>query len=80
MVETGDNEVKPGDMHRYPGIYLMAEKTPRKFQLGDHLMKSSQTIIATNGTRYLQIISVRSNISSGRREEGRKEGRKELKN
>ena len=25
--DKGDNEMKPGAVHRYPGIYLMAEET-----------------------------------------------------
>ena len=36
--DKGDNEVKPGVVHRSPGIYLTAEKNPRNLQLGDYEM------------------------------------------
>jgi hypothetical protein len=31
----GDNEIIPGAVHRSLGIYLIADETPRKPQLGD---------------------------------------------
>ena len=33
--DKGDNEIIPGAVHRYPGIYLTAEEIPGKPQLGD---------------------------------------------
>jgi hypothetical protein len=58
----GDNEMKPGAMHRSPGIYIMAEINPRKPQL-DHLTKAS------NGVPYIQMQSVESHSISGRERE-----------
>ena len=34
--DWGDNEMVPGAMHRSPGIYLIAEKTPPSISTGDH--------------------------------------------
>jgi len=35
--DKGNNEIKPGTVHRSPDIYLMTEENPRKSQLQDHL-------------------------------------------
>ena len=32
--DKDDNEVKPGDVQRSPGVYLTAEENPRNPQLG----------------------------------------------
>ena len=37
--DKGDDEMIPGDVHRFPGICLTAEDNPGKPQLGDCLMK-----------------------------------------
>ena len=37
--DKGDNEMILKAVHRCPGIFLTAEETPRKSQLGDNLMK-----------------------------------------
>ena len=37
--DKGDDEMIPGAVHRSPGIYLTAEKSPRIPHLGDRLMK-----------------------------------------
>ena len=47
----------PGDVHILSDIYLMAEENPGKPQLGDHLIKAVQPVIASNGVPYLQMIS-----------------------
>ena len=60
-------------MHRYPGIYLMAEETPRKPQLEECLMKAVQSVIASNGVPYLKMRSVGSHSASGREKEGKDE-------
>ena len=36
--DKGDNEMFLGAVHRSPDIFLAAEKTPRKPQLGDRLI------------------------------------------
>ena len=38
-------------MHRYPGIFLLAEKNSGKSQLGDRL-KTVQSVLASNGVSY----------------------------
>ena len=35
--DTGDNEVTPGAVHKYLGIYLTVDENPGKHLLGDHL-------------------------------------------
>ena len=45
--DKGDNEAKPGAVHRSPGIYLIAEENPEKSQLGDRLVKAVQPLIAS---------------------------------
>ena len=37
--DKGVNEMVPGAVHRFPGLYLTVEEIPGKFQLGDRLMK-----------------------------------------
>ena len=37
--DTDDNGMILGAVHRSPGICLTAEETPRKYQLGDRLIK-----------------------------------------
>ena len=66
----GDNEIIPGAVHRSLGIYLIADETPRKPQLGDRLMKG---LCASNGVPFLQMRSVGSHSTSGREKEGIKE-------
>ena len=46
--DKGDNAVKPGTVHKPPGIYINAEETSGKPQLGDRLMKAMRTIIVSN--------------------------------
>ena len=65
--DKGDNEMIPGAVHRYPGIYLIAEENPVKHQLADHLMKAS------NGVRYLQMRLLGAHSTSGMEKEGNKE-------
>jgi hypothetical protein len=38
-----DNEMTPEALHRSTGIYLTAEESPGKPQLGDHLKKGCAT-------------------------------------
>ena len=58
--------MKPGDVHRSPGIYLTAEENPGKPQLGDNQMKAAQPVIASNGTPHLQITSMGPHSGTGR--------------
>jgi hypothetical protein len=44
--DKGDNEVKPRAVNRSPGIYLKAEETPGKHQLGDILIKAVRLVVA----------------------------------
>ena len=60
-----------GDVHSYPGIYLMVKENPGKHQLGDHLMKAVRPIIISNGISYLSMTSVGSHSMSGREKEGK---------
>jgi hypothetical protein len=55
--DKGDNEVKPGAVHRSTGIYFMAEENPRKSQLGDNLMKAVRPVSFSNEVPYFQILS-----------------------
>ena len=73
--DKDDNEMILGTVNRSPGICLSAEESPRKPQLGDHLMR---TVIASNGVPFLQMRSVGSHSTSGNGKEGRKEGRDEF--
>ena len=65
--------MKSGAVPRSPGIYLVAEKTPRKPHLGDRVMNIMRPVIVSNGVSYLQIASVGSPSMSWRREGRRKE-------
>ena len=69
----------PGTAHRSPGIYLMTEKNPGKPQLGDRLIKSIRSVIASNELPYLQMTLVGSYNRSGKVREGKKETQKERK-
>ena len=51
--DKGDNEVKPGAVHRSPDIYFAAEENPGKPQPGNRLMNAVQPSIASNGVPYL---------------------------
>ena len=46
---SGDNDVKPGRVYRYPGIFLTDMEIPRKPQLEDR-PNSARPIIASNWT------------------------------
>ena len=41
--------MKPGAVHKSPGIFLTAEKNSGKCELGDRLMKDVRPVIASNG-------------------------------
>ena len=71
--DKGDNGMIPANLHRSPGICLTAEEKPGKRQLGDRLIKAVRPIIASNGAPYLPMKSVRSNRTSGRAKEAKKE-------
>ena len=49
----GDNEIIQGTVQKSPGIYLAANKSLGKPQLGDRQMKSVRSVIASNGAHYL---------------------------
>ena len=51
----GDDKVEPGNVHRSPGIYLMAEENHLRSLLGDRLMKTVLPVIASIGVPYLQV-------------------------
>ena len=71
--DKGDNEIISGAVRRSSGIYLTAEETPGKSQLGDRLMKAERPVIASNWTPYLPM----NDPQLVRKGVGRKEGRKE---
>ena len=64
--DKGGNEVELEAVHRSPGIYLMTEKNPRGFHLGDHVMNAMLTVIAANSIPYLQMMSIGLHSKSGR--------------
>ena len=72
--DKGVNEVKPGVLHRSPGICLRAVENPEKSQLGDRLMKAVRPVIASSGVSCLQMKSERSHSTSGREKEDKKNG------
>ena len=37
---TRDNEMIPGAVYRFPGVYLISEENPGKSQIGDRLMNA----------------------------------------
>ena len=43
LLDKGDNEVKPWAVQRFPGIYITAEESSGKPQLGDHLKAVDQS-------------------------------------
>ena len=53
--DKSDNEIKPGAVHRSPGIYLTAEDNPGKLPTIDHIMKAVRSVIASNVVPYLQM-------------------------
>ena len=55
--DKGDNEVKPGAMHRSPRVYLTTEGNPGKPQPGDRLTNTVRPV-ASNGVPYLQMTSM----------------------
>ena len=60
-----DNEMIPGTIHRYPGIFITAEKTPS-------VKRSTTKVVsvnASNGIPYLQMRSVEPHSTSGREKE-----------
>ena len=70
--DKGNNEMIPGDVHRYTGIFI--EENSGKPQLGDSPVKAVEPFIS-NGVPYLQMRSVGSHSTSGREKEGTKERR-----
>ena len=71
--EKGDNEMIQWAVDRCPGIYLTAEKNPRTRQLVDLLMRAVRPNIASNWNPYLQMTSVGSHSTRGRKKEREKE-------
>ena len=69
--DKGDKEMKPGAVHRFPGICLATEENRGDPQLGDGLMKVVRRVIASNGVSYLQMMLLQTNNTSGRINEGR---------
>ena len=67
----GDSKMIQGAVQRSSHIYIVAEENSTKPQLGDHLIKTVQTVIASNGVTYFQIKSVESQSTSGRENEGK---------
>ena len=55
----------PGAVHRSPGIYLTTEENFGEPQLRDSLMKTIGPVIASSGVPYLQMRSVRAEITPG---------------
>ena len=55
----------PGALHRSPSIYLTAEENP---QLGDRDEGAVRLVIASKGALALQMRSIVSHSSSGRKE------------
>ena len=70
--DFGDNKVKPEGVNRSPGIYIPAK-------VEDRLMRVVQSVIASNGVPYLQMMSVDSH-SMLRREREREKLAKKRKN
>ena len=67
----------PGVVHRSPGIYHTAEENPGKPQLGNHLMKTLRSVIASNGFPCLQMMPVGSYSTLEEEKERKKEGNDE---
>ena len=68
---ANDKEMILEAVHRSAGICLTAEEKPRKSQLGDRVMKG----LCNQSSPFIQMRSVGSHSTSGRKEEGKKEGR-----
>ena len=56
-------------MHRSLGILLTAEENPGKLQVGNRLIKSVRSIIASTEVPYFQMTSIGSHITSGKEDE-----------
>ena len=63
-----DNEVKPGIVHKSPGIYLKDEENLGKHQLGSNPKKTVRPVIVSNRVLYLKM-SVGSRSTSRKEEE-----------
>ena len=61
-----DEEMEPGTVHRFLGIYFKAMEILGKPQLGDSLLKAVLPVIASNGVPYLQMTSVGTHITTGK--------------
>jgi hypothetical protein len=61
-----DNEVKQGEVHRSPSIYLTIEESPGKHQLRDRLIKAVRIAIDSNGVPYPYMRSLGPHSMSGR--------------
>ena len=68
MSANANNEIKPGPMHRYPGIYFMTEEIPGKPQQRDSVIKGVKWG-PKHPTDVGTIVTVR---QGGRRKERRK--------
>ena len=72
--DRGEYDVKPGAVHRSPGICLTAEENPGKPQLGGLLMKGlCDQPSPQMECLLLQMRSVGSHSTSMREKEGKKE-------
>ena len=73
LANDKDNEMIPGAVHRSPGIYLSAEENPGNPQLGDQLMKTLRSVIASIGgplsPNYVGSIKQRVEKGEGTKEE-----------
>ena len=52
--DKGDNEMIPKAVFRSPVIYLTAEETPRKPQLGERRMKAVRSVVSSEVGRIAQ--------------------------
>ena len=62
----------PGVEDRYPGIYLTAEESPGKPQLGDHQLRLCDQSLPQMGSLTSKMKSVGLHSTSAREKEGRK--------
>ena len=53
--DKDDNDIIPGAVHRFPGIYIIAEDNARKTSAKRSTMKVVRQVIASNGIPYFQI-------------------------
>ena len=58
-----------GLVYRTPGIWLTGEENIGKPQLGDRLMKTVRSVIASIGAPYIRMKSVGSECAPGREKE-----------